>query len=98
MTNPLLKPWNTPFEIAPFQDISDSDFAPAFASALAEDMACGEYFISGDQIEPMVREEVLEKCGEPTSKTGDHWYYEEQGKVLIFNADGSLETIQDADD
>jgi peptidyl-dipeptidase Dcp len=39
MTNPLLQPWNTPFEIAPFQDISDSDFAPAFASALAEDMA-----------------------------------------------------------
>lgn len=64
--------------------------------ALADDMACGEYFISGDQIEPMVREEVLEKCGEPTSKTGDHWYYEEQGKVLIFTPDGSLETIQDA--
>ena len=39
MTNPLLQPWNTPFEIAPFQDISDSDFAPACASALAEDMA-----------------------------------------------------------
>ena len=39
MTNPLLQPWNTPFEIAPFQDIRDRDFAPAFASALAEDMA-----------------------------------------------------------
>ena len=39
MTNPLLKPWNTPFEIAPFGDISDTDFAPAFAEALAEDMA-----------------------------------------------------------
>ena len=39
MTNPLLQPWNTPFEIAPFQDIHDRDFAPAFASALAEDMA-----------------------------------------------------------
>ena len=39
MTNPLLQPWNTPFEIAPFGDISDTDFAPAFAEALAEDMA-----------------------------------------------------------
>ena len=39
MINPLLQPWNTPFEIAPFGDISDTDFAPAFAEALAEDMA-----------------------------------------------------------
>ena len=39
MTNPLLQPWNTPFEIAPFGDIYDTDFAPAFAEALAEDMA-----------------------------------------------------------
>ena len=39
MTNPLLQPWNTPFEIAPFGDISDTDFAPAFAEALAEGMA-----------------------------------------------------------
>ena len=39
MTNPLLKPWTTRFAIAPFAKISDSDFAPAFAIALAEDMA-----------------------------------------------------------
>jgi peptidyl-dipeptidase Dcp len=39
MTNPLLKPWTTRFAIAPFAEISDSDFAPAFAIALAEDMA-----------------------------------------------------------
>ena len=39
MTNPLLKPWAAQFAIAPFAEISDSDFAPAFAIALAEDMA-----------------------------------------------------------
>ena len=29
MTNPLLSTWDTPFEIAPFDQIKDSDFAPA---------------------------------------------------------------------
>jgi len=39
MTNPLLSQWNTPFEIAPFDKISDDDFMPAFEAALAEDRA-----------------------------------------------------------
>ena len=34
--NPLLADWTTPFEIAPFADISDTDFAPGFATALSE--------------------------------------------------------------
>ena len=34
MTNPLLSNWNTPFGIAPFDQISDADFAPAFEVAL----------------------------------------------------------------
>ena len=36
MTNPLLAHWNTPFQIAPFDKISDEDFEPAFEVALAE--------------------------------------------------------------
>ncbi|MCP4822380.1 MAG: M3 family metallopeptidase [Shimia sp.] len=39
MTNPLLSDWTTPFEIAPFDKISDDDFAPAFEVALAEHKA-----------------------------------------------------------
>ncbi|MDE4099852.1 M3 family metallopeptidase [Phaeobacter gallaeciensis] len=35
MTNPLLSHWDTPFEIAPFDQISDEDFAPALDQALA---------------------------------------------------------------
>jgi len=35
MTNPLLAEWDTPFALAPFDTISDADFAPAFESALA---------------------------------------------------------------
>ena len=34
MTNPLLEDWDTPFQIAPFDRISDDDFAPAFDAAL----------------------------------------------------------------
>jgi peptidyl-dipeptidase Dcp len=36
MTNPLLADWTTPFGIAPFESISDEDFAPAVDAALAE--------------------------------------------------------------
>lgn len=35
MTNPLLAEWDTPFGIAPFDRISDDDFAPALQEALA---------------------------------------------------------------
>ena len=35
MTNPLLSEWTTPFHLAPFDAISDADFAPAFEEALS---------------------------------------------------------------
>src|SRR6056297_981011 len=34
MTNPLLKEWGGPFKLAPFDEISDEDFEPAFEKAL----------------------------------------------------------------
>ncbi|WP_425081648.1 M3 family metallopeptidase [Ruegeria arenilitoris] len=34
MTNPILSNWNTPFEIAPFNAISDDDFVPALEQAM----------------------------------------------------------------
>ncbi|MBO9400385.1 M3 family metallopeptidase [Shimia sp. R9_3] len=34
MTNPLLSTWDTQFALAPFDKISDADFAPAFEEAL----------------------------------------------------------------
>jgi hypothetical protein len=64
--------------------------------AMANEMQCGEHYIFGDQIEPLNREQVLDKCGEPTSRAADHWYYKEQGKILVFNSDGKLVTIRDA--
>lgn len=34
MTNPLLSDWDTPFQLPPFEAISDDDFAPAVEAAL----------------------------------------------------------------
>ncbi|MGR3322219.1 MAG: M3 family metallopeptidase [Pseudooceanicola sp.] len=39
MTNPLLKDWTGPFALAPFHEISDTDFAPALDKALEEHRA-----------------------------------------------------------
>mmetsp|Transcript_22989 Transcript_22989/g.38799 ORF Transcript_22989/g.38799 Transcript_22989/m.38799 type:complete len:671 (-) Transcript_22989:1580-3592(-) len=39
MTNVLLQDWDTPFQIAPFDAISDDDFAPALDVALANHRA-----------------------------------------------------------
>ncbi|WP_065332964.1 M3 family metallopeptidase [Tritonibacter mobilis] len=39
MTNPLLRDWQTPFGIAPFDQISDDDFAPALDQALTAHQA-----------------------------------------------------------
>ena len=39
MTNPLLATWDTPFGLAPFNKISDGDFAPALGIALASHKA-----------------------------------------------------------
>ncbi|MEM6596081.1 MAG: M3 family metallopeptidase [Pseudomonadota bacterium] len=36
MTNPLLADWATPFDLPPFDAISDDHFAPAFEQALSE--------------------------------------------------------------
>ncbi|MDO5756145.1 MAG: M3 family metallopeptidase [Rhodobacterales bacterium] len=50
MTNPLLDEWNTPFAIAPFNRISDDDFAPALDAALA--LARTEISAIADTAEP----------------------------------------------
>lgn len=64
--------------------------------ALAQEMRCGNRLISGDQIEPLLKEQVLQECGEPTSKDYNRWFYQEQGKILVFNGNDELEEIQEA--
>ncbi|MEM8576433.1 MAG: M3 family metallopeptidase [Pseudomonadota bacterium] len=69
MTNPLLSDWDTPFGIAPFDAISDDDFAPALDAALASHRAEIDA-IAGDTA-PVTFDNVvgaLERAGEDLSR------------------------------
>ncbi len=66
--------------------------------ALAQEMRCGNLLISGDQIHPLLKEQVLKECGEPTSMENTRWYYETQGKILVFNDNDELDHIEEASD
>jgi hypothetical protein len=68
----------------------------AATQAAANQMACGDGFISDEDINPLLMVNVLEKCGKPTEVRGNTWYYEKQGKILIFNDAQQLVSIQNA--
>lgn len=65
MTNPFLAEWATPFEIPPFAEISDEDFAPAF-EALMEEARSEIAAIADNQEAPDFENtiEALELAGE----------------------------------
>ncbi|KUJ73715.1 peptidase M3 [Ruegeria marisrubri] len=69
MTNPILADWRTPFEIAPFAQISDEDFAPALEQALASHRAEIDA-IANDPDAPSFANtvEALEASGEDLDK------------------------------
>ncbi|MEL7258705.1 MAG: peptidase M3, partial [Pseudomonadota bacterium] len=64
MTNPLLSEWTTPFEMAPFNKISDEHFEPAFETAL-EEARSDIQAIANDPAEPTFANtiEALEMAG-----------------------------------
>lgn len=75
MTNPLMSDWDTPFEIAPFDKVSDDDFAPAFEVALTENKA--EIAEIADQSDPATFAntiEALEAAGEALNKVLSVFY------------------------
>ncbi|MEM9913186.1 MAG: M3 family metallopeptidase [Pseudomonadota bacterium] len=69
MTNPLLTEWDTPFELAPFDQISDEDFAPAFDAALREAKAEIEAIGSSKELPDFANTiEALELAGKGLDK------------------------------
>jgi len=75
MTNPLLDDWNTPFELPPFDLITDEDFAPAFAAAM--DTARANVQAVADVTEPPTFAntiEALERADEPLSRVLSVFY------------------------
>ncbi|WP_170430463.1 M3 family metallopeptidase [Ruegeria arenilitoris] len=69
MTNPILSDWTTPFEIAPFADIADTDFAPALDQAMQAHNAQIDA-IAGNLDAPTFANtiEALEAAGEEMNK------------------------------
>ncbi|NVO56497.1 M3 family metallopeptidase [Rhodobacteraceae bacterium B1Z28] len=69
MTNPILSNWTTPFEIAPFTEISDEDFTPALDQAM--DAHNAQINAIADNPEPPTfanTVEALEAAGEDMDK------------------------------
>jgi len=68
-------------------------------TARAGSITCGEAIITDDQLDGQVTQQILDKCGQPTSKDGDNWLYDRsdvgQGiYVLHFNDSGQLDSIE----
>ena len=72
------------------------------AAALPLTTPAGSLECGGDFISPGVTEaQLLEACGEPTSRNGNEWIYKMQGDfpmVVIFGIDGVVTVIRDATD
>lgn len=72
--------------------------ALSISATFADSMACGQYIIQGGETEPAMKDEVKEKCGEPTAEDGNNWIYEREGentKILHFGANGGLESVSE---
>ncbi|WP_170427075.1 M3 family metallopeptidase [Ruegeria arenilitoris] len=69
MTNPILSDWTTPFEIAPFAEISDDDFAPALEQAMAAHNAQIDAIAANSEVPSFANTiEALEAAGEQMDK------------------------------
>jgi peptidyl-dipeptidase Dcp len=74
-SNPLLKPWQTPFETPPFADIAPEHFLPAFEQAFA-DHAAEIAAITHDPSEPDFANTItaLERSGKLLTKISAVFY------------------------
>jgi hypothetical protein len=68
-------------------------------TAQAGSITCGDAIITDDQPDGQFKQQILDKCGQPTSKDGDNWLYDRshvaQGiYVLHFNGSGQVDSIK----
>ena len=65
----------------------------------ADSIRCGSHVIEDGGIhKDVTMEEVLKKCGQPSSRKGSVLYYEKKGKKLDFDGEGRLKAIHDIDE
>ena len=80
-----------------FDTILSVCLAAAPLSALAGSLECQGNFISPG----ITQAQLLEACGEPTSRNGNEWIYKMPGDfpmVVSFGIDGVVNFIRDATD
>lgn len=61
-----------------------------------ESMRCGRHIITSGQRHGPDQYEILKKCGEPTSRSGYTWTYEQPGRaprVIVFDHNGRVSRI-----
>ena len=62
----------------------------------ADSIRCGTHIITAGGRHGPGKYEVLKKCGEPKSRSGNTWVYEQHGgvrRVVVFDASGNLTRI-----
>ena len=75
MTNPLLSDWTGPFELPPFEQITDDHVAPAFEIALAEEKAEFERIASNPEPPTFANTlEAMERSGQALHKVLSVFY------------------------
>lgn len=65
--------------------------------AVAGTIQCGVHYIQDSERRPSSKYEVLKKCGEPITKMGNTWTYEQSGglkKQIIFSDAGTVSSIR----
>jgi len=62
----------------------------------ADSIRCGTHVIQDGELENIpTLKEVIQKCGQPSSREGQTLYYKEKGKRLDFDSEGRLMAIHD---
>jgi hypothetical protein len=65
----------------------------------AESMRCGSHVIEdGDLHNAITMQEVIEKCGQPSSRKGNTLYYKTKGKELHFDTNDRLMAIREIEE
>jgi hypothetical protein len=63
----------------------------------ADSIRCGTHIITAGGRHGPDKYEVLKKCGEPTSRFGNTWVYEQHGgarRTVVFDAVGNVMRIE----
>ena len=69
------------------------------ANVQADAIRCGSHVIEDGELENApTMQEVLKKCGQPSSREGSSLYYKKKGKRLDFDTEGRLLSINDIEE